>query len=165
MIKIKPDPGLSGKEIKLKIKDIAEIERIRRIIRPDTTIKKRESKSTETIGETLIYAPLAPVAIATLPALRATGLDAGKNAQDKEKARLVYEGMSREELKIYVGEPKEKYYCEAKGRRKANEVWVYEDDKVLRGGRALFIDLERDKVYYNSYHTSFFKDHCSLITH
>jgi hypothetical protein len=60
-----------------------------------------------------------------------------------------------------VGEPKEKYYCKAKG--KAYEVWVFEKDKVLRGGRALFIDLESDKVYHNSYHTSFFKDDCSLI--
>jgi hypothetical protein len=150
-----------GQEIRLSISEITHIERIRRIKRPDTTAKKSKSNNGEAVGETLIYAPIVPVAIAMWPALRASGLDAGKNAEDKRKARLVYEGMSKEDLKTYVGEPKEKYYCKAKG--KAYEVWVFEKDKVLRGGRALFIDLESDKVYHNSYHTSFFKDDCSLI--
>jgi hypothetical protein len=152
-----------GQEIRLAINEITEIERIRRIKRPDSTAKKGESSNGEAVGETLIYAPLVPVAIAMWPALRASGLDAGKNAEDKRKAGLVYEGMSKEDLKTYVGEPKEKYYCKAKGKGKAYEVWVFEKDKVLRGGRALFIDLESDKVYHNSYHTSFFKDDCSLI--
>jgi hypothetical protein len=150
-----------GQEIRLSISEITQIERIRRIKRPDTTAKKSKSNNGEAVGETLIYAPIVPVAIAMWPALRASGLDAGKNAEDKRKARLVYEGMSKEDLKTYVGEPKEKYYCKAKG--KAYEAWVFEKDKVLRGGRALFIDLESDKVYHNSYHTSFFKDDCSLI--
>jgi CRISPR/Cas system CMR subunit Cmr4 (Cas7 group RAMP superfamily) len=153
-----------GQEIRLSISEITEVERIRRIKRSDTSSKNGESNTAEAVGETLIYAPLVPVAIAMWPALRASGLDAGKNAEDNRKARLVYEGMSKEALKTYVGEPKEKYYCEAKGRSKAHEVWVFEEDKVLRGGRALFVDLESDKVYHNSYHISFFKDDCTLMT-
>jgi CRISPR/Cas system CMR subunit Cmr4 (Cas7 group RAMP superfamily) len=150
-----------GQEIRLPFSEITEVERIRRIKRPDTTAKKGDTNNAEAIAETLIYAPLVPVAIAMWPALRASGLDAKKNDEDELKARLVYEDMSKEDLITCVGKPKEKYYCEAEGKSTAHEVWVYEKDKVLRGGRALFIDPGSNRVYHNSYNTSFFKDDCS----
>jgi hypothetical protein len=155
-----------GKEIKLAISEITKIERVRRIKKPDNSPEKGESNTTEAAAEILIYAPLVPVAIATWPVLRTLGLDAGKNAEDNWKARLVYEGMSKEDLRVYVGEPKEKYYCEAKDRSGDYEIWVYEKDQVLRGGRALFINFDKGEIYHNSYHTSFFKkwDNCSVIT-
>ena len=150
-------------EIRLAIGEITEIKRIREIKRSETFQKLGKSNTTEVVGETLIYAPLIPVAVAMWPALRVSGLDAGKNAEDNRKARLVYEGMSKEDLKTYVGEPKEQYHCEAKGRSDAYEVWVFEKNRVLRSGGALFIDLESEKVYHNSYNTSFFKGDCSLM--
>jgi len=156
--------GERGKEIKLAISEITEIERIRRIKRAANSHEKTGSNTAEAVGETLIYTPLIPVAIVTWPVLGISGLDAGKNAEDNWKARLVYEGMTKEDLRAYVGEPKEKYHCKAKGRSGDGEVWIFEKDLVLRGGRALFIDLQKGKVYHNSYHTSFFKDDCSLIT-
>jgi hypothetical protein len=155
-----------GKEIKLATSEITKIERVRRIKRPDNSPNKGESNTAEAVAETLVYAPLVPIAIATWPVLRTSGLDAGKNAEDNRKARLVYEGMSKEDLRAYVGEPKEKYHCEAKDSSGDYEVWVYEKNQVLRGGRALFIDLEKGEIYHNSYHISFFKkwDNCLLIT-
>jgi CRISPR/Cas system CMR subunit Cmr4 (Cas7 group RAMP superfamily) len=150
-----------GQEIRLPFSEITEIERIRRIKRPETTAKKGGTNDAEAFAEALIYAPLVPIAIAMWPALRASGLDAKKNDEDELKARLVYEGMSKEDLITYVGEPKEKYYCEVEGKSTAHEVWVFEKDKVLRGGRALFIDLGSNRVYHNSYNTAFFKDDCS----
>ena len=153
-----------GKELRLSISQITEIERIRQIKSSETSTTKGGGNAADTVGETLIYGPLVPVSIALWPALRLSGLDAKKNAEDNQKARLVYEDMSKEDLKRFVGEPKEKYYCESQGKSKAHEVWVFEHEKILRGGRALFIDLTTDKVYHNSYNTSFFKNACSLIT-
>jgi len=152
-----------GNEMKLTTSEITEIERIRWINRPKPSGK---NKTTEAIGETLTYAPLIPVAIVSIPFLNAMGLDAKVNAEDNEKSRLVYEGMSKEELETYIGKPKEKYYCDNRRGYPANEIWVYEKHQVLRGGRALFINLEKNKVYHNSYGVSFFKnkDTCSLIT-
>lgn len=150
-----------GKEVKLAISEISEIERIRRFT--VTSAGKHQGNTAEAVVESLIYVPLVPLVV-TRPFFRAAGLDAENNAEDNQKAELAYSGMSKEDLKTYVGEPKEKYYCEAKGRSKAHEIWVFEEDKVLRGGRALFVNLESDKVYHNSYHISFFKDDCSLMT-
>ena len=141
--------------------------RIRRIKTPADSGKKNGSGTADAVGETMIYAPLVPVAIGTLPFLRAMDLDAGKNDQDEEKARLVYEGMSKNDLIKNIGEPKEKYHCEAKNGSGIEEIWVYNKGEVLRGGRALFIDLGKGVVYYNSYDTTFFKNsdwlNCSLI--
>lgn len=149
-----------GQETKLPINDIIQIERIRQ-----TNIQPVSGNVSEVIAETAIYAPLIPVTLPMWPVLHMSGLDAQQNAKDNEKARLVYEGMSEEELIKFIGIPKEKYFCEAKGQLTAHEVWVYDEEKVLRGGRALFIDSLSDKVYHNSFHTTFFKNDCSLITH
>ena len=157
----------SGEEIRLPTSDITKIKRIWKIKRENTTAIKGESidaaSTGEALGYMLIYAPLIPVAIAIWPFFHAVGWDDHQNVEDDRKAILVYRGMSMEDLKIYIGEPKEKYYCEPKAKSKASEIWVYEKDKVLRGGRALFIDLESNKVYHSSHHTSFFKDDCLLI--
>jgi hypothetical protein len=158
---------LDAKEVKIKIADIIEIERIRKMKTPANSRDKKGSSTADAVGETLIYTPLIPVAIGTWPFLRAMGLDAKKNDEDEEKARLIYEGMSKKDLILNIGEPKEKYHCEAKNARGDEEIWVYEKGQVLRGGRTLFIDLDKGVVYHNSYNTTFFKDsdwlNCSLL--
>lgn len=157
-----------GKEIELMTTEVMKIERIRRILRPDDSAKKGKSNTAGAVADTVFYAPMVPTAIVLWPFLRASGLDAGKNAEDKLKARLVYEGMSKSDLLKYIGEPMEKYLCIPKEQNrwsKEEEVWVYRKDQVLRGGRSLFINLDKGEVYYNSYDTSFFKkrNNCSLM--
>jgi hypothetical protein len=150
----------NGKEVKLPLSEIVEIERIRR------TKKSKDGyhgSTGEAVGEALIYAPLIPVAVVSWPFLRVMGLDAVKNSEDDKKALLVYGGMSKEDLRTYIGEPKEKYYCEAKGKSGAYEIWVYRKDQVLRGGRSLFIGLGKEKVYFTSYLLPS-QDGCSLTT-
>lgn len=147
-----------GQEVQIEIDQITEIERIRRfkVVPRKTTMGEKA----DTAGEVLIYAPLIPVAIASWPILRMFGLDAVKNDDDKEKALLAYGGMSKEDLTMYVGEPKEKYYC--KNKYGDQEIWIYEKSQVLRGGRALFIYLDDGVVYHTSHDTTFFKDSNSL---
>ncbi len=157
-----------GKEIELMTTEVTKIERIRRISRPENSAKKGKSNTAAAVAETVFYAPMIPAAIVLWPFLRASGLDAGKNAEDNLKARLIYKGMSKNDLLTYIGEPMEKYLCIPKEQNnwsKEKEVWVYGKDKVLRGGRSLFIDLNKGEVDHNSYHTSFFKkwNNCSLI--
>jgi len=154
-----------GQDIRLATSEITEVERIRKIKKPASSSAKSEASTAETVGIFLIYAPLIPVAIASWPALSAMGLDAHKNAEDAQKAKFVYRGMSKEDLNEYIGEPEEKYYCEAHGGREAEEVWVFGKDKVLRGGRTLFINLKSGTVSHNACPTSFFKDYCSPMTH
>lgn len=152
-----------GQELQIRIAEITEIQTIRHIkIRPR---EKTSGNTAEAVGEGLIYAPLIPVAIATWPLLRAMGLDANKNAEDKEKAMMAYGGMSKEDLIAYIGKPKEKYYC--KGEHGDQEIWIYEKSKILRGGRSLFINLDDGMVYYTSQDTNFFKNskyfNCSVL--
>jgi len=143
-----------GQQVSIPSKDITEIDRIRHIKTSDKPGGKGKSSTAETVGETLIYAPLIPFSVAVAPALRASGLDAKKNAQDVEKARLVYVGMSKEDLMKNLGEPREEYFCGAKGKLRAHEVWIFEEHKVLRGARAIFIDSEKNTVYHTSYSTT-----------
>ncbi|MDW7772233.1 MAG: hypothetical protein SCH71_05010 [Desulfobulbaceae bacterium] len=151
-----------GQEVQIKIAQITEIKRIRRlkVVPRKKSIGEETTEAGEVLtgtGEVLIYASLVPVAIAMWPFFRAIGLDEGKNDDDKEKASLAYGGMSKEDLVMYVGEPKEKYCREVKESGR-DEVWVYEKDKVLRGGRALFISGDKGVVYHTSHNTTFFKN-------
>lgn len=148
-----------GKEVKINLAQITEIQSIRQIkIVPR---QKTTAEVADELGEGALYAPLVPVAIAVLPLLRAMGLDAGKNDADKGKARLAYDGMSKNDLIANIGEPIEKYHC--KDEYGGQEVWIYKKGQVLRGGRALFIHLGDGKVYHTSHDTTFFKDSCSLL--
>jgi hypothetical protein len=156
------------KEMKLPINDITEIEHIWRYKKSNSFGSKYKGNTAGAVAETAFYAPMVPVSIAMWPVLRISGLDAKKNAEDNSKARLVYEGISKNDLLTYIGKPTEKYLCSPKEQNrwsKKEEVWVYRKDQVLRGGRSLFIDLDNGQVYYNSYDTSFFKnrENCSLI--
>jgi len=147
-----------GREIVIAIDHISEIQSIRQIRtapRQTTAGEKAEGAA-----EALIYAPLLPL-LATWPLLRATGLDANKNAEDAEKAMRAYGGMSKHELVAHVGAPLEKYHCDDKSG--GHEVWVYSDEQVIRGGRALFIRLTDGQVYHASFSTTFFKDACSPL--
>lgn len=134
----------------------------------ETNDSPRKSSASELVygaGEVLIYLPLIPVAIVSWPLLRAMGLDEHKNNADEHKAELIYIGLSKNELLHEVGEPKEKYVCQLKGgpndHFEPTEIWIYENDRVLRGGRALFIDIAKGVVGYNSHHTTFFLDSSS----
>ena len=146
------------KEVKVKTSDITEIQRIWQRTVPEDSSKKTKVSTADAVGETLIYTPLIPVAIGTAPFLRVMGLDALKNSEDEEKARLVYEGMSKQDLIQAIGEPMEKYHCTPKNANGSIDIWVYGKEQVLRGGRALFIDSDKGTVYHNSYDTTFFKD-------
>ncbi|RMF24645.1 MAG: hypothetical protein D6760_02890, partial [Deltaproteobacteria bacterium] len=121
----------------------------------------------EGAAEVAVYAPFLPL-VAARPVFGLMGLDEGKNADDEEKAALAYEGMTKDELLAYVGEPKERYRCESlAGAARPKEVWVYENDKVIRGARAMFLELPQGVVYHTSEDTSFFKKseqaRCSLL--
>lgn len=148
-----------GKQVKV---DLARITRIG-LVRQIKIIPHRETSGAAArhLGESASYVPLIPFAMTTWPLLRAFGLDAGKNAEDKGKAQLAYKGMSKAQLVASLGEPVEKYVCKNKFRD--NQVWLYRTDQVLRGGRALFIDSASGKVYYTSHNTTFFKDACSPL--
>jgi len=155
-----------GKEEDVKFSDISAL----LIFRKPKPLEQAEPKkgssasgAAAAAGEALAYAPIVPLAVGTWPLLRAMGLDASKNSKDNAKARLVYLGMSRKELMESVGEPREKYSCILKLHLKdrqdvPQEIWVYDDDKVLRGGRSLSIDSGTGTVSHNSFHTSYFKD-------
>ncbi|MBN2332422.1 MAG: hypothetical protein JXO49_12610 [Deltaproteobacteria bacterium] len=152
---------LQGQEVRVKIAQITEIQSRRQIrVMPKG---KTTDEAAEEAAEALTYAPLIPIAIATWPFLRASGLDEGKNADDKEKALIAYGGMSKEELIKHLGDPMEKYYC--KDNYGDEEVWIYNKDQVLRGGRALFIRSADEMVYYTSHNTTFFKNskNCSKL--
>jgi len=156
------------KEMNLPINDILEIEHIWRFKKENTSRKKHKGETTEAVGEFLILAPLIPVAIGMMPILEVTGLDAKKNSVDEKKAGLVYKGMSKEDLRVYVGEPKDKYLCKDIYSRDY-EVWIYRNDQVLRGGRELYIDLDDNKVFSNHVRIPFDemgdkkRHNCSLI--
>lgn len=145
-----------------------EIDRLRYLSAREQPESSRDVSVGETAGYALIYGPMVPIAVAALPVLSAFGLNEGKNSADERKAALVYKGMSRNQLRTYIGEPKERYSCD--GYAGYTEVWVFENDVVLRGGRALFIHLDSDmgnlrydSVWDNSENTTFFRDSCSLI--
>lgn len=151
-----------GKEIKVITSDITKIERIRRIKSSKGSHEKKESHTAESVAAAVTYAPLLPVA--TLwPLTRPWGLDMQHNAELRTKAQLVYHNMSMKDLRAYIGEPKEKYHCESKYG--GEFIWLYEKEKVLPGGRALFISKRTGKVYHNSSDTTFFKKNvnCSIM--
>ena len=139
-----------GKEVRINFAQITEIHTIRHIKR--TKRQKTTGKTAEEVVEVVTLAPMIPL-IATLPFLRAMGLDGGKNAEDNGKARLAYGGLSKNDLVTHIGAPMEKYHCaDVYG---GHEVWIYRKGQVLRGGRALFIKLADEKVYVTSHHTTF----------
>jgi len=145
-----------GREGSVALAQITTIRRVRRLWQGPRE-KTGEEKAAEAI-EVLEYAPLVPLAILSWPILSATGLDAQKNADDEEKAELAYGGLSREQLLAHVGQPREQYFCrEVKGGT-GIEIWVYDDQKVLRGGRAMFISLRDGDVYSTSVDTKFFRE-------
>lgn len=152
-----------GKEVHINFTDITELSIFRKPKTPEPAAPPKGASPSDIAFTALVYAPIVPVAIGTWPLLRAMGLDGSKNSEDEAKARLVYTGMSREDLLESVGKPREKYSCILKLNLKDRsdpplEIWVYDDEKVLRGGRTLLIYLDRGTVSDNSFHTTFFKN-------
>ena len=137
-----------GNETTVAIGGITEIDRIYRPGKPETKSKGSHGSAAEQAGEALIYAPLVPVAIVSWPFLRAAGLDAKKNAQDIDKALLLYDGMTRKELRANLGEPAERYQCTSKSSKDRFELWHYGRDKVLRAGQFLFLNPDKGQVYF-----------------
>lgn len=152
-----------GKEVKLPISEITEIEHIWRIKRPANSGGKHQANSAEAVGESLIYAPMIPIAVSTWPFLRMMGLDEKKNSRDREKALWIYGGMNKDVLRESIGEPKHRYLCKSENSRDRFEVWSYENDQVLRGGRFLFLNLDKGKVYFSSWRFPSWAN-CSLST-
>ena len=138
-----------GKETKVKLAQIMEIQTTRWvwIERGGETI----GKAAEASAEALLYAPLVPLAIAGWPFWRSAGFA----TDDSGKAMLAYEGMTKEDLVTYIGNPVEIYHCN--DEYGGHEIWVYKEDKVLRGGRALFISSNKGKVFHASNDPNIFK--------
>lgn len=158
--------GPDGKEAEIRFSDITALVIFKKPKPPEPTQRPAGASASAVASatvEALAYAPIVPLAIGTWPLLRAMGLDESKNSADNAKARLIYQGMSRQDLLASIGEPKEKYSCILKLRLKdkpdvPQEIWVYDESKVLRGGRALFLDVGTGTVSHNSFHTTFFRD-------
>ena len=139
-----------GAVSRLAIREISEIYRVYHL-------KQQASQSTpnnteEAVGETLIYAPLIPVAVVSWPVLSSMGLDEHRNSEDREKALLLYQGMTRSELETVQGKPVEKYNClRQSGKGTSYELWGYDKNKVIRSARYLFINLNDGKVGFASF--------------
>lgn len=157
--------GAEGKE-EIPFADITELlisKKPKALSQLDSQKKASTRAASSGVGEALMYAPLIPIAVVSWPLASAMGLDESKNDLDRAKARRIYHGMSKNDLLESVGAPKEKYSCFLKlplteKQGTADEVWIYDDGKVLRGGRTLFINIDKGTVYNNSHHTSFFKE-------
>ncbi|PJA31546.1 MAG: hypothetical protein CO187_08860 [Zetaproteobacteria bacterium CG_4_9_14_3_um_filter_53_7] len=134
----------------MPIRDIVEVYRVyhpRQQAAPSAP-----ANTAEAVGETLIYAPLVPVAVVSWPVLSSMGLDEHKNSEDPEKALLIYEGMTRSELEAVQGKPVEKFSCAREsGKGASYELWAYEKEKVIRAARFLFIDQQTGKVNFASF--------------
>lgn len=168
--------GADGKVEEISFSEITALLISKKQKAPDNGDHQKNSSATTVssgISEAMIYAPMVPLAIVTWPLLRAMGLDESKNSRDNAKARLIYHGMSRSDLLESIGAPKEKYFCLLKLHLKekpqvAQEIWVFDDSQVLRGGRSLFIDVGTGTVSHNSVNTTFFKGSdsftCSPLT-
>lgn len=141
-----------GKEVRVAVRDITGIERIRRFDQSVASSGKTAGSTGTAIGETLIYAPLIPVAIVSRPFLRAMGLDEEKNSNEREKALLVYGGMTRDVLKASLGEPVQRHLCSGDDPQKKIEIWSYREGQVLSGGRFLFLDTDKGAVFFASFH-------------
>jgi hypothetical protein len=142
-----------GKELIIALKDIKEIAKIKE--RPRA--KRDSSTSAEDLGELAIYAPLIPVGV-VWPAIGGPlGLDAEANSRELQKALLIYGGMTREELRANVGEPQQRYQC-----KDESEVWTYNAEQVLNGGKFIFISNLNQRVYFTSYRF-LKKEDCSPI--
>lgn len=156
-----------GNDINITFSDIDALKLVKKIQTPKQPSNMTTSGAVDAAAEALAYAPIVPLAVGTWPLLRAMGLDAQKNSDDGKKARLIYVGLSKTSLIQSIGNPKIKYHCLTDQEKNELEIWVYENEKVLRGGRALFIDVKDGTVYHNSFHTTFFMDseyfRCSQI--
>lgn len=128
-----------GEELKVKISEITEIQRISqyREVSNNRTTKQSKDIKAEELGVFLIYAPLIPVAIIAYPFASMFGLTSEE--EDIKKAGFAYEDMTKGKLLKYIGIPDEKYFCKSKYGTDG-EVWIYNKDQVIPGGRVLYID-------------------------
>jgi hypothetical protein len=140
--------------LKITLSDIKEIEKVREKVPKES----KSSTSATDLGEFAIYAPLIPVGVAWPVLGGPLGLDEGANSIARQKALLIYGDMTREELRVHVGEPQQRYQCED-----GTEVWAYSAEQVLYGGKFIFISNWNQKVYFTSYR--FLKNEsCTPIT-
>lgn len=142
-----------GKEVKVAVHDITGIERIRRLDQSAASMGKTSGDTGTAIGTALIYAPLIPVAIVTRPFLRAMGLDEEKNSNEREKALLVYGGMTRDALQASLGAPVQRYLCSIDNSQNKFEIWSYRKEQMLQGGEHLFLSTDKGAVFYVSSHS------------
>lgn len=148
-------------------REIAKIKLVKKVQTPEHSSPMTASGATEGVVTLLAAAPVAVLAVGTWPLLKAMGLDSQQNSEDGEKAQLIYVGLSKTDLLQSIGDPKIKYHCISNQSKNESEIWVYDNERVLRGGRALFIDFKNDIIYHNSFDTTFFIDsdyfNCSPI--
>lgn len=138
-----------GDEVKVAVQDVTEIVLSKRFEAPTTT-GNTSSSTGSAIGEALIYVPLIPVAIVSRPFLRAMGLDEENNSNEREKALMVYGGMSKKALKDSLGLPLQQHLCNTDDPQSKFEVWQYKKEQMLSGGELLFLNSEKGVVFFAS---------------
>lgn len=139
-----------GKEMRVAVQDVTEIERSKRFEPTSTTTGSTSSSTGAAVGEALVYAPLIPVAVVSRPFLRAMGLDEEKNSNEREKALMVYGGTSRDVLKASLGVPLQRHLCNSDDPQSKFEVWRYKKEQMLSGGELLFLNSEKGVVFFAS---------------
>jgi hypothetical protein len=140
-----------GTVSKIAINVITDIYRVTHFDTENEQEGKRRGSAAATVGETMIYAPLVPVAVVSWPFLRAMGLDEHKNSNDREKALVIYGGMTKQDLHKAIGEPDNRYRCHRKDSSDWFDIWNYDRDKVLYGGQYLFFSEKDGEVYFSSF--------------
>jgi hypothetical protein len=158
---------VGAKELKIAITEIKEIEEIKQTERAYTS---GGECSANCVVESVFWSLFIPPALALYPLLYplfyVLGINEEVNSKEREKADLIYRGMTKAQLRTRIGEPKQKYLCNYENWE--FEVWNYNDRQVIRGGRFLFIDPKAETV--SSTEPSFFPNlsgnnmpKCSLI--
>jgi len=141
----------SNQEVTISYNEITEIERI--VIKdiPMPSSGHQRTKKEE-VADTLVLLPFIPLAPVMWPLyIAAGGPDRARrskiDAVNRWKATLVYGGMSKDELILHVGEPREMYRCEASDWDGASDLWIYGDDQVLPGARSMQIRIDSGRVF------------------
>lgn len=137
----------SGKEVTLAINDITQIE----YIKLPKNIGKSSggmtaSEAVEGAALLSSIAILAPFAFVIWPFYDDPMADQKREVEENRKAKLVYIGLTTEQLIESIGEPLERNLCGS-----WREIWIYNEDKVLPGGKFLTIDRTNRKVIKSTY--------------
>ena len=142
-------------EIKIPINELKEIGIVKEEV-PKSKYKKAKTKTSteskvpvgEALAETLTYLPLTPLLV-TAPVI----IPMTKSMEARwDKNDLIYAGMTKDELRFYIGEPKGEYQCFTTYGNIVieDEVWEYSKEQVLPGADLMFFRPGEQKVYHTT---------------